>query len=257
MPGPEDVDHQNKLPEGQPDQIEGQQPGHIEVAYQGEDAQASEGTVEPAGVEQATPDGVSGPETSSDQLEDPNQIHDEFKLVLDLDKAWDMASASDEVRAGAASDRRFVKKYAEVGRPDHPDVGRILEGVESNERYAEALEDWTGILHDHPISEAYRKTHEEVDFSPRALHRVDMDTRRTVEDAQRLEEVLKTLPPSIGVLGVESRVLAELRLYPGSWLTSSKIVAEAYPVDAEPGQSKDEQTDTNITKQEEWERTTK
>lgn len=91
----------------------------------------------------------------------------------DFDKAWDVAHETKEWR----------DKQVE------PDTSRG-ESMRL-EHYTKKLEEWTAILHDHPVSEAYKESHPDVDFSPKALMALQQQNAETSHRAQEAERSIE------------------------------------------------------------------
>ena len=53
---------------------------------------------------------------------------------------------------------------------------------------AEAIEEWAGILHDHPISQEYVAAHPNVDFSPQGLVRIEAQQIRLKRELSGVQE---------------------------------------------------------------------
>jgi hypothetical protein len=60
---------------------------------------------------------------------------------------------------------------------------------------AEAVADWAGILDDHPVSEAYKANHENVDFTPEALMATEASLRKDISIIAQKEKALKEVKP--------------------------------------------------------------
>jgi hypothetical protein len=56
---------------------------------------------------------------------------------------------------------------------------------------AEAIEEWAGILHDHPVSPEYIAAHPDVDFTPQGLLRMEAKQIRLGRELKSVEERIK------------------------------------------------------------------
>lgn len=124
--------------------------------------------------------------------EDINEYADSDRIE-DVEQAHAMALAGDEKRSEARSYRKeadrleiqqdAVREYLKRGVATKQDLEDVygtrldIRNLDSQARYAdstaEAIEEWAGILHEHPVSEAYKEAHSGIDFEPRALKDLD------------------------------------------------------------------------------------
>lgn len=163
---------------------------------------------------------------SNEQSGDPTDTDDASSQVEDVSKAWDMAVASDESRTNAALvrnrddkqdayrsllteplpsrsifpskageraaaiEQRQVAEDAFKSAPVPPSENQEFSGFKrSAEEYdaqAEAIETWAGILHDHPVSEAYLETRPNLDVTPEGLYRLEKEAQRDLDVAARI-----------------------------------------------------------------------
>jgi len=86
------------------------------------------------------------------------QYDAEQSRVQDPEKAHVMALEGDTDRTRAAR----LRMHTEQSR------GRDLD-IQLSESVANGLEDWAGVLHDHPVSKEYEEAHPEVRFTPEGL----------------------------------------------------------------------------------------
>lgn len=150
------------------------------------------------------PDVVTTPTDQGDTMahDVPHDIdHDKSKLVEDPEKAWDMAHASNEERSAAAMFRAGVKDESMNPRS----VDRLLSMAEDADKNAEELESWAAIIHDHPVSETYRKSHENVDFNnPHFLKTIEANAKNATYEAEALQHQLENAPLTVGVKGLST-----------------------------------------------------
>lgn len=89
---------------------------------------------------------------------------------VDIDKAWDMAHSAKDERADAAQWRE-----GEAADGENHIYGSY--GPEEDNK-AKIIESWADVLHDHPVSEAYKEAHPDVDFSARGLAKIEVAVNR-------------------------------------------------------------------------------
>lgn len=163
----------------------------------------------PQDIGEAAVDQAVGESSESEAAEPSSRI-----IIEDKDKAHDMAIAGDPKRISAAHARRSAH-YFETGVDTHgkwkgsgnfgadfrPSVRR--EWAQSQDEEAARIEEWAGILHDHPVSDSYKEAHPEVSFTPRGLNEAsELQGHRTREanEARREADMLseaESLSPEV------------------------------------------------------------
>jgi len=86
--------------------------------------------------------------------------------VVDVGKAWDMAHSAKEERDKAI-------EYRED--PYYKSNSFLDWEAQHKDRVADQIETWTGILHDHPVSEKYKEAHPGVSLDARSLTLLKQD----------------------------------------------------------------------------------
>lgn len=134
--------------------------------------------------------------------------------VEDIEKAHEMALAGDESRTAIAklreatetadhysrdtdiSDTSIPESNAVKGGLYKPEFWHSAEvarlemksGIKKHEKLADRLEDWAGVLHEHPVSDAFKEAHPGVDFSPETLVQLE----DSVEEANKKLDTVTT-----------------------------------------------------------------
>jgi len=113
--------------------------------------------------------------------------------IDNIDKAWDMAHAATEERETAAKIRGMA---VETGRDLTKEPLTIVEAFmfggdpEYLDQKAELIENWAGILHDHPVSQKYQDEHPEIQFTPRNMAGVEQYAHSIESQIRFIEEQL-------------------------------------------------------------------
>jgi hypothetical protein len=183
------------------------------------------------------------------------QSDDTSGQVEDVSKAWDMATASDESRTkaamvrnrddkeevfrsllaeplpsrsifpskagerAAAIEQRQVAedafKSATVPPFENQEFSGFKRSAEEYDAQAEAIETWAGILHDHPVSEAYLETRPDLDVTPEGLYRLEKEAQKDSDIAARIEYAVdqeRNLQKIRAAIGADPEIKAALRL---------------------------------------------
>jgi hypothetical protein len=110
---------------------------------------------------------------------------------------------------------------------------------------ASKIEDWASILHDHPISEAYKAAHKRMSFSPEDLFKMDWARNNDIRKGIFLTTALREASVDVGVRGMTWE--ATSGLYRDNELTPNRVMELAY------GRRDSTHTEGSKAKWEAWE----
>lgn len=131
--------------------------------------------------------------------------------VEDVDKAHVMALAGDEFRTQAAHDRSNAElndqeaaRLAGEGE-DRSDLYSerargFRQGAERMDKEAGRIEEWAGILHEHPVAQEYIEAHPEVSFTPEGLANFERLLEYQKKDLDEHGEVPEDYSPDWGMV---------------------------------------------------------
>jgi len=81
---------------------------------------------------------------------------------------------------------------------------RYNDNISWNEKNAEGIEEWAGIMHDHPVSESYRQSHPEINFEPREIFLLERQAEKDAKAVEELESLILKFDLDIGIRGIPS-----------------------------------------------------
>lgn len=191
--------------------------------------------------------------------------HGDDKEPLDFDKAWARAHEEKHIRDEASNNRRHADEI--VADPASNFDGRAEKIADSlrrtateNDHMADEVGDWAEIVYDHPISEAYKRSHEGIDFDGHSLMLMDMLAEKDLRTVRELEEHLEKAPNLVGIIGLPSKLAGLVKEYApttGNDFDPEHVLTDAYGV--EPSKYKPDRTDSRykpneegIAKWQEW-----
>lgn len=126
---------------------------------------------------------------------DPNSPTTEHDYTPGLGGlAEDMAMAEDAYRTNAAETRAYQRRFLEDGGRPSMFTERDAERARWADERARQAAEWAKILHDNPVSEAYRNAHQGVEFSPANLLHIKQEADYAERKAEGLIEKAKNIP---------------------------------------------------------------
>jgi len=132
---------------------------------------------------------------------------------------------------------------------------RELEaGAAESEKRAEEVQAWAAILHEHPVGESYRATHEGVELDARSLAEMERHVGVDLDKVQVLDEALERLPATGAVDGIGDRYLQNTNRSQYGGLRPYEVMTDAYgqnPRESKSGRDQ-EQDQTAVEKWNEW-----
>jgi len=152
----------------------------------------------------------------------------------DPSRAYDKAQTSKELREGARTLSYEGSKLLPENPDDkmpHEDVMQLAElyGAQREmDQAAVRLEDWVDVFHDHPVSDSYRESHKNIDFSPKGFLDVETMVLFDIYDAEKVDELIEQFPADVGVNGINEAEVFELTNSTRLKLKPESLMKEAY-----------------------------
>jgi hypothetical protein len=186
--------------------------------------------------------------------------------IENINKAWEVAYSAKDKRDSAADSRMLAKdireqeaaeqqktrdgfdKLAENFPQIREHIGDSVYPPSSNypvqlelraervDKEADRIETWASILYDHPVAQAYKETHPNIDFSAPLLDRVERQADSDLIGAEWATDKLDELSPNVYLFGFPHQAALD-KLYDTS---PNAVLTEAYgdPDKSETGKSK-------------------
>lgn len=149
----------------------------------------------------------------------------------DASKAWDMAHAGKRLHDQAVADGKIADEIHQDLEADHEvaysdeygepyrhndrytsfDEEDYRSSAQGNEYQASAIEDWAGVLHDTPPSEAFKAKFELRGLNAESFHRLEASTRSSIKRAEYVTGRIQDIRDGVDDIKDAPKIFAKLK----------------------------------------------